>query len=199
MKKSPYNAEISAGSLLVRESQRIAKLLIKGVDEQGWHKAVIVDNVLQKKSPPSAKRMARLVRNRLELMTPDLWKLVASGSSEVATQALLATSIKHSHLLGDFMKDVIRDHWRTYNKQLSARDWTDYFEECEHRDRSLGDLSESTKRKLGQVVFRILAEAKYIDSTRKMNLLPHRIIPEIYRYLVDNNEKYVLRCMEIGQ
>ncbi len=183
----------------MRESQRIAKLLIKGMDEQGWHKAVIVDNVLQKKSPPSAKRMARLIRNRLELMTPDFWKLVASGSAEIATQALLAASIKHSHLLGDFMRDVVRDHWRTFNKQLSARDWTDYFEECEHRDSSLGDLSETTKRKLRQVVFRILAEAKYIDSTRRMNLLPHRVAPEMCRYLIDNNEKYVLRCMEIGQ
>lgn len=64
-----YNAEISAGSLMLRESRKIAALLRHGADEKTWHKAFYVDNILQKKVPSTARRMARLIRNRLKLMT----------------------------------------------------------------------------------------------------------------------------------
>ena len=46
---SIYNAEISAGSLMVEESRIIAKLLLDKADEKAWHQAIIVKNILQKK------------------------------------------------------------------------------------------------------------------------------------------------------
>jgi len=80
-----YNAEIVAGSLLIPESRNIARLLLNGANKTNWHHAIIVDNILQKRSPASAKRQAKLIRNRLELMKPDLWVLVDKGSSDVVT------------------------------------------------------------------------------------------------------------------
>ncbi|HDH04527.1 MAG TPA: DUF1819 family protein [Nitrospirae bacterium] len=195
--KRIYNAEISAGSLMLNESRMIAKLLLKNPDEDAWHKAIIVDNVLQKKAPSSAKRQARLIRNRLELMTMDLLRLVVDGNREVAMQALFAAAIKRSRLLGDFIDEVIRGHIKTFNTQLTLRDWKNYFSDCEQRDDSLKGLSDSTKKKLGQVVFRILAEAKYIDSTRSLNLTPAQVAPEVYSVLANAGEDYVLKCMEV--
>ena len=100
---------MAAGSLLLTESRKIARLLLEKTNEEAWSRAILVDNVLQKKSPASSIRLARLIRNRLTLMTPPLWSLVAEGSKEVATQALLAAAIKHGRLLGEFMRIVIRD------------------------------------------------------------------------------------------
>lgn len=48
-----YNAEISAGSLLLRESREIAKLLLEQADDAVWRNALVVDNVLQKNHPPA--------------------------------------------------------------------------------------------------------------------------------------------------
>ena len=192
-----YNAEISAGSLMLNESRVIAKLLLEQPDEEAWHKAIIIDNVLQKKAPASAKRQARLIRNRLELMSSDLWRLIIEGNREVAMQSLLAAAIKHSRLLGDFIDEVIRQHIKTFNTQLTLRDWKNYFSDCEQRDDSLKGLSDSTKKKLGQVVFRILAEAKYIDSTRSLNLTPAQVAPEVYSVLANAGEDYILKCMEV--
>ncbi len=89
-----YNAEISAGSLMLRESRAIAVLLLAGADEAAWHKAIYVDNILQKNVPSTARRMVRLIRNRLEIMAPDLWEIVVNGTSEVALQSLMAAAIK---------------------------------------------------------------------------------------------------------
>jgi len=195
--KRIYNAEISAGSLLLNESRIIAKLFLERPDEKTWHKAIIVDNVLQKKATSSAKRQARLIRNRLELMPGELLELVVNGNREVAIQALFAAATKHSRLLGDFIDEVLRQHIKTFNTHLTVRDWENYFSDCEQRDKSLKKLSATTKKKLGQVVLRILAEAKYIDNTRLLNLTPVHVAPEVYTVLANAGENYVLKCLEV--
>jgi len=195
---SLYNVEISAGSLLQRESCEIARLLLDGADKEMWYRALVVENVLQKSSPTSSKRMSRLIRNRLEAMTPELWTLVSEGNMEVSTQALLAAAIKHSKLLEDFINEVVRIHYRTYKSHLMANDWKNFFEECEQRDSGLAERSETTKMKMAQVVFRILAEAKIIHDTKSMKLLPFQVVPEVRNYLLDHGEDETLRCMEFA-
>ena len=194
-----YNGEIVAGSLLIPESRKIAGLLIQNINPESWKQAIETNNILQKRSPASAIRQARLIRNRLILMKPDLWDLVHQGSADIATQALLAASIKHSRLLGDFMDKTIRDNWRTFKDTISTQDWRDFLEICVQIDPKVSDWTASTRSKLRQVVFRILAESKYIDGTRTLKLLPVSIVPEIRKYLTENSENYILRCMNITQ
>lgn len=194
-----YNGEFVAGSLLVPESRKIARLLLNGTDSATWRQAIIIDNILQKRSPVSANRQARLIKRRLELMKPELWKMVVRGSSDIATQALMVAAIKHSRLLSDFMDKIIREKWRTFKQGISPKDWNELLEMCSQIDPSILDWSDSTLSKLRQVIFRILAEAKYIDGTKTLKLLPVSVFPEVRQYLTDNNETYVLRCMEVTQ
>jgi len=194
-----YNGEIVAGSLLINESRKIASLLLNNADSKAWHQAIVIENVLQKRSPVAAKLHARLIKNRLSLMKPDLWEIVDNGSADVAIQALLAAAIKHSRLVGDFMDTVIRQHWQTFTKTISIKDWKDFLEICAQVDPKVDEWTETTRSKLKQIVFRILAESKYIASTRSPKLLPVSIVPDIKQYLVKNSEDYVLRCMEVTQ
>ncbi|NOQ47085.1 MAG: DUF1819 family protein [Desulfobulbaceae bacterium] len=191
-----YNGENVAGSLLIPESREIAKLLLQKASEEDWHQAIIIHNILQKRSPASAKRQARLIRKRLGLMTPAHWALVKDGNAEVTTQALLAAAVKHSRLLGDFMGNVCRQHWLTFNRTLSGKDWREFLETCSQVDPTVAEWTATTTSKLRQVVFRILAESGYIDSTRKLNLQPVSIVPEVREYLANHSEGYILRCME---
>ena len=194
--KRLYNGEIVAGSLLVPESRKIAQLLLQKASKEEWYQAIIIDNILQKRSPSSAKRQAQLIRNRLNLMNPEHWVLVKDGNAEVATQALLASAIKHSHLLSDFMANVCRQHWLTFNYMLSHKDWQEFLDTCSLVDPAVGEWTATTTTKLRQVVFRILAEAGYIDTTRKLNLQPVSLVPEVRDYLAKHSEEYILRCME---
>ncbi|MBM9518893.1 DUF1819 family protein [Desulforhopalus vacuolatus] len=191
-----YNGEISAGSLLIPESRKIAALLLRKTSAEEWYNAVVIHNVLQKRSPSSAQRQAVLIRNRLQRMTPEHWVLVKEGNAEVTTQALLASAVKQSHLLSDFMENVCRQHWLTFNPALSFRDWQEFLETCALLDPSVETWTAKTTTKLRQVVFRMLAEAGYIDTTKKRNLQPVSLVPEVVDYLVKNSEDHVLRCME---
>jgi len=199
VKSKIYNGEIVAGSLLIPESRKIARLLLINADADTWHNAIEVKNILQKRSPASAKRQAKLIRNRLELMKPELWRLIVESSTDVAIQALLAAAIKHSRLLGDFMDKTLRENWLTFKRKISRKDWDLFFESCVQADPEVAELSATTLSKLRQVVYRILAEAKYIDSTRSLIMLPVSIVPEVKKYLINNSEDYVLRCMQVTQ
>ncbi|MBC2711236.1 MAG: DUF1819 family protein [Desulfosarcina sp.] len=164
-KITAYKGDIVAGSLLIVESRIISELLLDKVSEDGWHQAIVIDNLLQKRSPVAAKRQARLIKNRLSLTGPDLWEMIHIGAADLSTQALLAAAIKHSRLLGDFMETVVKMHWRTFNQKITIRDWKNYLETCAQVDPKINKWTDSTRSKLKQIVFRILAEAKYIDST----------------------------------
>lgn len=199
VKTASYSGEIVAGSLLVPESRVIARMLLDNVSGDDWNRAILVENVLQKRSQATAKRQAKLIRQRLETVTPAFWRLVSEEPKDVCTQTLLAAAIKHSRLLGDFMLHVLAEHVRTYKEALEKRDWRLYLEACAQVDPEMENWAESTRNKLGQVVFRILAEAKYVDSTKSLKIQPVTVIPVVRKLLIDNDDSYALRCMELGQ
>jgi hypothetical protein len=53
-----YKAELTAGSLKMPESRGVADLLLRGVDGSGWREAMFRENVLQIRSPQTAKGLA---------------------------------------------------------------------------------------------------------------------------------------------
>lgn len=194
--KRIYTGDIVAGSLLITESRKIVELLLKQVNDDEWHQAIVVDNILQKRSPIAARRQARLIKNRLILMEPGLWELVHKGRSDVSIQALLTAAIKHSRLLGDFLGQVVHEHWRTFKPAINVKDWKYFFETCSQADPQMLKWTESTRSKLKQIVFRILAESGYINNTRAGQLQPVTVLPEVKKYLTEHSENYVLGCMQ---
>ena len=192
----PYNAEISAGSLLPLESRRVAALLLTEPDAAAWKHAIEVENILQKKTPATARRQATLIRKRLNTLDAAGWTLLVEGEHEVALQLLLAAAVKHSHLLGDFLLKVYAHRQRRLEPALAPVDWPDFLAECAHHDPAVAGWSESTRAKLFQVIVRILVEAKYLQNARSMKLTPRSLHPDVRRYLAARHETYVLDCLE---
>lgn len=192
-----YKADITAGSLKVHESRIVADLLLKGVDEQGWKGALLKDNVLQARTAATTVRLSRLIRKRLALMKPALWRLVRDGTGAVATQAVLAAAVKHSPLLGDFLDLVVREQYRVFTKALSNKLWEDYLDDCRGRDPDMPVWKESTRKRLRSSVFQILAQAGYIENTRSKKLQTVHVASQVLRYLEKHHEHYVLRCIQV--
>lgn len=189
-----YNAQISAGSLLIPESRRIAQVLLSDPSGDEWLREIERNNVLQKK-PRTALRQAQLIRNRLETLDKEGWTFIASGEVELVAQTLFASAIRHSQLLADFMRDVYWTDIRKLEVSLSANQWQDFLAECAHRDESVNGWALSTRAKLFEVIVRILAEAKYLDSTRRKKLTPPMLHPTLVAYLKRRGNHKTLACM----
>ena len=192
-----YRATIAASSLKVAESRIIADLLLRGVNAHDWRAEVVEKNVLQIRSSETAARVGQLLRARLELMQPALWEMVRDRSSPLATHACLAAAVKHSPLLGDFLDIAVREQYRLFRPALSNSIWEHFIEDCRNRDPSMSDWSELTVARLRSTVFAVLAQAGYVESTRTLKLQTVYVAGEVLNYLRQQDEKYVLRCIEV--
>ena len=194
-----YTATITSASLRLRESRTVAGLLLAGVDEQGWKKAIVEQNVLQMGSVESIRRISGLLRARLEPMGEDIWGMVRDGSREVATQALFAGAVRNSRLLGDFMDITIREQRALFAKKLEYRMWNEYIEGCRGRDPDMPLWSDATVARLRSAVFSMLSEAGYLKDTRSLLLQNVFVDGQLTAILRDQGETYVLRCMEVTE
>lgn len=180
---------------MVPESRRIARLLLTHPTAEQWDEAMKQENLLQKK-PATARRQARLIRNRLATLDDEGLQLVADGEGELTGQLLLAASARHSQLLSDFMRDVYAADLRRLERTLSHRQWEAFLTECEHRDDAVGTWAETTRKKLFQVIVRMLVESKYLDTARCMSLTPPMLHPKARAYLKRLGAEETLARME---
>jgi Putative inner membrane protein (DUF1819) len=191
-----YRADITAGSLKVAESRTIADLLLQEVDAAAWKHAIVDENVLQARNPETAKRLARLIRARLEPMGSELWRLVRDGKGQLATHAVFASAVRHSALLGDFLGLVVGEQYRAFAPALSNRLFDEYLDGCRVRDPDMPEWNESTRRRLRSSVFQMLAQTGYLKDTLSLKLQQVHVAEPVLRLLKDRGETYVLRCLE---
>jgi hypothetical protein len=112
-----YNTDLTAGSLKLSESRIVADLLLRNFGPEEWKQAIYSENGLQSKTQVTSRRLANLIRRRLQTMEPPLWKLVRDGKGHVAMHAALATAVKQSQLLGGFLQFVVE---KTREPSLSS-------------------------------------------------------------------------------
>lgn len=184
-------------SLIVPESRIVAALLLQAVSKQEWQRQIVELNVLQKRTAKTAVTYASTARARLETMHPDLWVLVRDESLPVATQAVLAATVKLSPLLGDFLRTVVRDQFRRFSTHLEHRHWEVFLEDRLNAHLNASTFRDSTRIKLRQNAMRMLAEAGFLDDTRSLRLRSQHIEPAVFHFLHKHNEQYVLDCLQV--
>ena len=194
---SVYLANFTKCSLIVPETRIIAGLLLQSVEPREWERQVYELNVLQKRTAKTAATYANLARARLQTMDVELWKLVHEGSMPVATHAVLAATVKFSPLFGDFLRTVVRHQFRRFSTHLELRHWDAYIEDCQRAQPDMPGLTDSTRGKLRQNAIRMLAEAGFIEDTRSLRLRSQAIEPAVLNYLRQQNEQYVLDCLQV--
>ena len=113
---------------------------------------------------------------------------------------MFAAATKHSRILADFLRDVYAGHLRRLEQNISpAKDWEAFLAECVQRNPEVANFSTSTQAKMLQVVLRVLAEGKYVDSTKTLRLTPPHLHPDVVRYLKRHGETTVLSTMDMTQ
>ncbi len=194
-----YKANITAGALLIPESRKIADLMLKNISKEEWKHEIEENNILQRLSVSSSKRIASFIRARLGLMTSDLWAMVRDGDATLSTQANFAAAIKHCRLLGDYLDIVIREQFKKMENSLPLPLWDEFIVLCEQNDPLMEQFPSSTAQKMRSNIHKILIEVGYLSDPYKRKLQKIEIVPDVIDYLKKNNEKYVLKCIEVGR
>ena len=196
--KGRYKANFTKGGLMVPESRLVADLLLRRVDADEWKRCIEVENILRAKTVWTATTKAGVARARLLTMTDPLWTLVRDGSKPVSTHAVFAATIKFSPLIGDFLDLVVRRLFQKFEVELKPMHWDQFVEDCRSRDPDMPTWTQTTLDKLRTRTFRMLWETGYLADERSHRLQAVTISPEVMTYLRENNEHYVLRCIQVG-
>ena len=199
MQPFSYNSDLLSGPLQVRESRIIAELLLDQVTPTQWNVAIYEENCLQKNSKITAKRFGDALRKRLERLDPIFWRFIRDGDLELATQTCFAATLERNLLLTEFVESIVADAFTTNTERLASWQWQDFLDECSQRDPRIATWTEASRTRMGQIVFRTLAEYGLLSSNRTLKLQSVRVRPELRTQLEDSMRSRTLNCMSIAQ
>lgn len=178
-----YLGNIGSGSLMVKEGRLIAALLLKKPSKAQWRSAIVDDNLLQKQSSLTANTVAGTLRKRFEPMGDAFLQKLVVADTETVEQYLFAAILINSPMLQEFMTKVVKDARRLYRHELTATDWEEFWDAQSSLHAGLTKLSDTTKTRIRQNVFKILADVKHIESTASKRLWGGYVNVEVQAFL----------------
>ncbi|GJA10465.1 MULTISPECIES: DUF1819 family protein [Aeromonas] len=199
MTAKTYLGDIIGGSIMLRESRLIAQLLLQHPDDEAWERAVVEENLLQKSSVHSAKRMASTVRKRLEAMSDTFWSDLLNAPDDLARQMLMLSVMCQSPVLIDFMATDVADARRMYREAMRSEDWPEFFASRQRVITGLERFSPSSIQKMGSNIFKILADVGYLESARSKRLKAVYLLPEIREWANRLNCPKAYEAMEAAR
>ena len=192
---SPYkgSAQITREQFLFYEMRTTAKLICEGLEDNEIIDRIVEDNLFQYPTEKSIRRMAKACIVRLKgICDIDLVEAVASQSSETAKQICLYAMMKQYRLVWDFMITVIGEKYRMQNFSFGQMDVNVFFMQLQEQDDYVAGWSESTMKKIRQVLIRVLAENEYLDDIKADHINPVWLNPVLENAIRSNSDDRAL-------
>ena len=122
------------------------------------------------------------------LDSPALVTCLAESPMEDAKQINLYAMMKYNRLVWDFMVTVVGEKFRTQDFELTARDMNTFMERLREQNDLVASWSETTIRKIKQVLIRTLVECDYLESFRAETLNNIAIVPELEEAIKESGD-----------
>ena len=189
----PYKAVITREQFLFHEMRTTAKLMNKGLDDETIVNELIEDNLFQYPTEKMIKNLAKVCVARLHTINDkNLVEIIANGSAESAKQICLYAMMKHYLIVWEFMTTVIAEKYKLKDLSYSRKDINIFFTRLQEQSDVVASWSDSTIRKIKQVLTKMLVDNGYLDSTKSETLNPVLIDLDLKNVLEEKNEKYAL-------
>ena len=186
-----YRMSFTVGGLLYQEAVSTADLYIKLKDWAKLREEILKTNLFQARTINSLEKICREVLSRLKLLSLEQLKIIQDGSRQEQLQILWIAVCKRYSFIRDFAIEVIREKFLLMDYAITEEDYIIFFDTKAEWHEELERLKDSTKKKLKQVLFRILRES---EITSEVNIiLPSILTKRVARALVsDKSELYIV-------
>lgn len=195
-----YIASITREQFLFQEMRITAQHMCRGLSDKEIMDEIIENNLFQYPTTTEIKRMVKICIKRLRTIDSEkLVEIIANGSSFQSRQVCLYAMIKQYRIVYDFMLGVIGEKYRLKDLTYSKMDINVFFTRLQEQNEVVSSWSESTIKKIKQVLTKLLVENEYLDSTKSTTLNPVLIDLELKEVLKERNEKAILtafNCFE---
>lgn len=193
---SPYNGSgsLTREQFLFHETRIMARLISDDLlsDEEAVQR-VVSENLFQFPTEKTIKNIAKVCLKRLHGLNDDsLIKTIAHAPVEDAKQACLYAMMKEYRIVWDYMVTVIGEKYREQDLSYGKMDLNIFFMRLQEQDDSVASWSDSTIKKIKQVLNKILIENEYIDGPRATRLNPVLICSDVENAIRANNDDEAL-------
>jgi hypothetical protein len=177
-----YRMSFTVGGLFYQEAVIAADLYVKNQDWTIAREEILKNNLFQSRTSSALKRVCREVLSRLKLLSLDQLKVIQDGSRQEQLQILWVAVCKRYSFIRDFAVEVIREKFLLMDYALSEEDYTIFFDTKAEWHEELEQLKDSTKKKLKQVLFRILKEAEITSEANVIlpSILTKRVAKALF-------------------
>ena len=188
-----YSAVITREQFLFYEVRTTAKLIASGYDANEAVEQIVKDNLFQYPTEKSVRRMAHACIRRLSaLENPELVTAIASQPSEESKQICLYAMMKQYRLVWDFMITVIGSKYQNCDMSFGRSDINAFFMRLQEQDDRVASWSDSTIKKIKQVLLKVLIDNEYIDSANADRLNPVLICSALENAIRDRGDTKAL-------
>ena len=186
-----YILSYTATSLSAYELERVAMLYLETKDWDIVSRCVIEDNALQKGTISSRKRVFVELKKRLQTLTDAQIAFFAEASSADTKNLALLSCFKLYRFIYDFATEVMRKKLLLFDYQLLNSDYESFYESKQIAYENLNTISESTQKKLKQVMFKIFEQAELIDSVKDKHIQKPYLSDNLIRLIIEDDPKYL--------
>lgn len=180
---SKYKLSFTAVSFMINEMLKVAELYR---DTKNWStvkKEVLENNLLQKKTITTSKRMFPEFQQRIINLTEEELNLLVLGTYSEQKQMNLLAICKTYNFIYEFIVEVVRDKYLEFKNVIKGSDFDIFLEDKQSIDPELEELTSTTKAKLKDVTYKILIESELILD-KKSGIIKPLIISEKVREII---------------
>ena len=175
-----YRLSFGTGNAYINESNLILKKYLENKDWRETEKYSIENNILQTNTLSSSKRIFREISLRLKSLSQQEQEFFIR-SNYVDQSILIWISICRTYkFIGDFASMIISEKFSSYQLEIEYSDFNYFFEKQKVFHEELRTLKDSTRKKLRQVIFRIMKDLNIISKDKEITpLLPSLELKEV--------------------
>lgn len=192
---SPYkgSGQLTREQFLFYEMRTTAKLMVEGLDDGEVVKRIVDDNLFQYPTEKSLASISKACIARLyALGDRDLITAITTQPMDTAKQICLYAMMKMYRLVWDFMLTVIGEKYRLQEFSFGKKDINIFFMQIQEQDDFVSAWSDSTVKKIRQVLIKILVENGYLDHIKSEHLNPVLLSSVLENGIRNNNDERAL-------
>ncbi|OGG52262.1 MAG: hypothetical protein A3F84_09095 [Candidatus Handelsmanbacteria bacterium RIFCSPLOWO2_12_FULL_64_10] len=188
----PYSLSFTAASLRPELARIIAEAFLACGDWGQARQRVLTENTLQARTPASAIRMEREIRQRIETLSRRQIEILAEAPADSRRAIAWLSILKYSAFVFVFSFQDLRGKIESLDPVLRPSDYENFFIAQAETHPELGNLATSTKEKIRRVMITMLREAGILGEGRKDFTLQRPVVPpDVLSAILADNRRWL--------
>jgi len=189
MSHNHYSGGLTREQFLFYEIRIVASLICQGKNRDEIQAEIFTENLFQFPTERTIRKIVNTCFRRIDaLNSEELVQHLAESSVQVGKQINLYAIMCENSIVYDFMTEVIGEKFRSQELDFSQKDVNLFFMELVEKVPAVNDWSDSTIKKLKQVLVKFLVECEYLDNTKSEQLQPVYLYPELEESIRAKND-----------